>query len=205
MTALPSEPVASDLTPAKAESNPMDKVGIVASVACAIHCLIAPLLLLFLPAFGTIWSHPAAHWIMAALVLPLALIVIYRGYRKHRRRSALVASGLGVVFIVAGLILPTTSEPGSGLGLTLAQGPTPVHADSDPASAACPDTCCPSIVQDAETGATHLSIPPASLSTIIGSVLLVLAHGINLHGCRCFSRSASPDAPASACGCVDPE
>lgn len=88
----------------------LDRIGITASLACAVHCLAAPFLLLLLPAAGSAWSHPAVHWVMAVLVLPLALWVIYRGYLKHRKTWTLVAAGAGSACIVAGLILPMVSS-----------------------------------------------------------------------------------------------
>ncbi|MFK7788014.1 MAG: MerC family mercury resistance protein, partial [Phycisphaeraceae bacterium] len=52
-----------------AERTWLDRLGIGASLLCAIHCLAAPFLLLLLPAAGSIWSHPAVHWILALLVV----------------------------------------------------------------------------------------------------------------------------------------
>lgn len=192
----------------------LDRLGIVASLACVVHCLAAPLLLLFLPVLGAWWSHPAAHWVLAALVLPLAGIVIVRGYRKHRRRIAVVALALGMVFIVAGLVLPHV-DGAQGFSLRVssaeAQALDPELSSSllvldqaDPGAAGdgCTETCCPSVAIDAETGqATGMAFPPGSLATFWGSVFLVLAHAVNLHGCVCLTRSAK--AAADGCGCVD--
>lgn len=190
-----------------------DRLGIFASVACVVHCLAAPLLLLFLPVLGAWWSHPAAHWALAALVLPLAGFVVMRGYRKHRRRIAVVALVLGCVFIVAGLVLPHV-EGASGLSFGLssaeAQAVDPGldellvlagDASADAADEECSDTCCPSLAVDAETGKASFNFPPGSVATFLGSVFLVLAHGVNLHGCLCLRRSAQ--ASADGCGCVD--
>ncbi|MEM9020684.1 MAG: MerC family mercury resistance protein [Planctomycetota bacterium] len=87
----------------------LDRVGITASVACAIHCLAAPFLLLLLPAAGAVWSDPKVHWGLAVLVLPLAVWVIYRGYQKHGKRLTLVAAVTGSGFVIAGLIAPMVS------------------------------------------------------------------------------------------------
>jgi len=183
-----------------------DRLGIIASVGCAVHCLVAPFLLLLLPTLGSVWSHPAAHWVLAALVLPLAGVVIWRGYRLHRKRLALVAMGLGAMFILAGLILPVW--PANADAAVTPASANVVHAShaagsppaADPAPAeACTEACCPTIVQDAETGSLSMTLPPASLVTIVGSVLLVIAHAINLWGCRCFAATAGHDA--GTCGC----
>lgn len=67
-----------------------DRIGVAASILCAIHCAVAPVLLLSLPAFGRIWAHPASHALVAVLVIPLAIFAIRKGFRRHRNR--LVAS-----------------------------------------------------------------------------------------------------------------
>ena len=196
--------VADDTSAPQADAYPhaskFDSVGIAASLACAIHCLVAPFLLLLLPAAGSIWAHPAVHWILAALVLPLALVVVFRGYRLHRRRSAVAAAVLGAGFIVAGL-LPGMSTRFPAATLPLDGAPSFVQSllPAGAAAETCTETCCPSIATDSQTGSTNLTIPPASLVTIIGSVLLITAHGINLYGCHCFRRKQDPEG--NSCGC----
>jgi hypothetical protein len=196
-----------DASPARVVRNGLasrfDRLGIAASMACAIHCIVAPLLLLLLPAVGSIWSHPSVHWILAALVLPLALIVVSRGYRHHRHRSAVIAAILGAALIVAGLLIPAANTEPSAAMSALADTPQShqpmqlTHA----AAESCTNTCCPSIAVDPQSGSMSLNVPSASLVTIIGSVLLVLAHGINLYGCRCLSRAGDPRT--TTCGCPD--
>lgn len=197
---------ASLLTPdIAAPPSRWDRLGIVASLGCAVHCLAAPFLLLLLPTLGSVWSHPAAHWVLAALVLPLAGIVVWRGYRLHRKRLALIAMGLGAAFIIAGLILPAL--PAAGLTAVSSESVHFGHVagaagEGMPLGVAsvCTDTsCCPTLVKDAETGSLAMSIPPAGIVTLIGSVMLVFAHGINLWGCRCFSRTSAHDV--GTCGC----
>ncbi|MEM1028121.1 MAG: MerC domain-containing protein [Planctomycetota bacterium] len=187
-----------------------DRLGIIASLACVVHCLAAPFLLLLLPTLGSMWSHPAAHWVLAALVLPLAGVVVWRGYRLHRKRLALIAVGLGAVLIVAGLVLPALPAEGG----TSASAASTASAESFEfglvshgigeggtagAEPTCTESCCPSLTQDPETGSLAMSIPPAGIVTLVGSVLLVFAHGINLWGCRCFSQAAANGV--GACGC----
>jgi hypothetical protein len=141
-----------------------DRIGVVASILCAIHCLVTPPLLLLLPTFGRAWAHPASHWIMALLVVPLAFLALRQGFWIHRRKWVLVAGGLGVTLILAGAALP--------------------YFDSSEATGgedAC-DSCCPSL-HTAATGETRLEIPPASVVTTLGGIALILAHAGNLR-CR---------------------
>ena len=53
----------------------LDRTGVIASVGCAIHCMVAPLLVVFAPTLGGWWVHPATHLLIAALVLPNANLV----------------------------------------------------------------------------------------------------------------------------------
>lgn len=206
-------------------SGKMDRLGIAASLACAIHCLIAPFLLLVLPVAGTAWSHPVVHWVLAALVIPLAIFVIFRGARQHKRYIAMVFAVLGAGFILAGLVIPhlpaDSSSTASGDSATTELTAAPVASvvlvlndesdeSDESANTTSPstnahthvhtDTCCPTINIDPETGEKQFNLPAASIVTIIGSVLLILAHGTNLYACHCFSRDAAA-AHDSDCGC----
>lgn len=186
MTANPSLTLPATVSTRHVPAARLDKMGIAASLTCAVHCLATPILLLLLPVAGAIWAHPLAHWVLAALVLPLALVVVYRGYRHHRRHSAMAAAVLGASFIIAGLLLPELNF--------FAESPSQT-AEMVP----CTDTCCPTVSFDQATGTAHFNFPAGSIATLIGSVLLVLAHAINLYGCRCLSRA--PREEASPCGC----
>ncbi len=180
----------------------LDKLGITASFACVIHCLVAPFLLLLLPTLGSVWADPWVHWVLAALVLPLALLVIYRGYRRHGRRWVIVAALCGVALVMAGLIAPYISDR------PLVQAPAPAFlanlggsAPLAPATephATCADGCCPTLAVS-ETGAARLGLPAGGLLTMLGSVLLIAGHTGNLLACRCFTRGHADKA--SGCGC----
>ncbi len=179
----------------------LDRLGIVASVACMVHCLVAPFLLLLLPAAGSIWAHPAAHWVLAVLVLPLAVMTVWRGYLHHRRRLALVAAAVGAALIVVGLVLPhvggtEASVASTFVGSGAAEGHGGLHAEA----AACTDTCCPAITQDPVTGALGFHLPSGGLVTLLGSAFLVMAHGVNIYGCRCLTRPGQVCSPGCGSG-----
>jgi len=128
------------------KSARLDRIGVVASAACAVHCLVAPLLMLALPVTGAIWSHWSVHWILAVLVLPLACWVIYRGYRRHGRRLALVAAGLGSALIVAGLMILPMVDTDWGVSASLPAwmggGLAATAGGAEGEHAACADAAC---------------------------------------------------------------
>ena len=147
-------------------SSQLDKWGIFVSLLCGIHCLSAPLLFIFLPAFAEIWGHPLSHILIAIVILPLACTVLIKGYLIHKRRWILLTTTLGIVAVISSCILPYL-----------------VEAPPD-----C-DTCCPQVVTT-DTDQVAIQFPLASIAAITGSVLLVISHLGNLICCRkCLSVS----------------
>lgn len=80
-----------------------DGVGIVTSVACAIHCAVLPLIVSSLPLFGlNLIHHPLFEWSMIGLALLIGTYSLSHGYRRHHRQLMPVwmfAAGAG--FLVA--------------------------------------------------------------------------------------------------------
>ncbi|MEO0794761.1 MAG: MerC domain-containing protein [Verrucomicrobiota bacterium] len=162
-----------------------DKIGIVASALCAVHCAVTPILLLMAPAFGKAWSNPMTHWVMAAFVIPVAAIMMVKGYEKTRRRSMVLLGVLGIGFVLAGAIVPSLENASSPSGLgehaLISGGSVPQAQGAD---SGCSEVCCPS-VQTTETGEWKLNFPMASILTTLGGLFLVGTHVSNL--CRCKS------------------
>ncbi|MDB4401748.1 MerC family mercury resistance protein [bacterium] len=77
-----------------------DRFGVAASVLCAIHCALAPILLIFLPTFGKIWAHPASHALVAIFIVPLAAFTLLKGYRKHGKRWIAVSAMAGIFLVL---------------------------------------------------------------------------------------------------------
>jgi len=63
-----------------------DALGIGASVACAIHCAVLPLLLSSLPLFGiNIINNYSFEYFMIALAFVVGSYALWHGYKKHHR------------------------------------------------------------------------------------------------------------------------
>ncbi|SDD80016.1 MerC domain-containing protein [Aquimonas voraii] len=78
-----------------------DRIGAIASAVCAVHCASWPFLLAVLPALGS--SLLASEWLERGFVVfatLLAIASLAHGFRRHRRRSAMVlaAPGLGLIW-----------------------------------------------------------------------------------------------------------
>jgi hypothetical protein len=83
-----------------------DTIGVIASILCAIHCALTPVLLILLPTFGKGWAHPATHWGMAIIVIPIALFMMLTSYKKHAKKKVIYVGSIGIALIIVGAILP---------------------------------------------------------------------------------------------------
>jgi hypothetical protein len=83
----------------------LDRLGIGVSLACLIHCLALPLLLIFLP-FGQLFTrwHLPFHILIFLLAAPTAYVSLRQGYRHHRQRVILILGALGCLLIFSNVI-----------------------------------------------------------------------------------------------------
>ena len=173
-------------------SDRLDKIGGLASTACAIHCLIAPVLFLTLPAFAEIWAHPASHALMAIWVVPMALTVVIHGYRKHRQKWVSAAALVGIACILTGSALPYLPADSNTLTVNSLNVDS-LDVDSLDAVAMTTEEscdCCPSLVTD-QSGDMSLHWPPAGIATVMGSGFMIVSHWGNR---RCSRRCCESES-----------
>ena len=158
-----------------------DLIGVVASIACAIHCAAMPFIVGFLPAMGlSFLADDSFHKIMVGVCSLLAASAFIPGLRRHGRRlPVMVATGGLVMISVAAFALE--DECCSSCDLP---------APSDPAKAQLSaEACCEHCVTDSGTlvsANAPTSTPNSSFSnsflpwiTPFGGLLLVTAHLTN--------------------------
>lgn len=197
-----------------------DRVGVAASVLCAIHCALAPILLLALPTFGKIWAHPASHILVAIFVVPLAAFSIWKGYQTHGRRWILVTASIGICAVLFGAMLPALNKEKSESQLSALlpeDAPEAVAAEDSlvetDGGSCCEESSCGVASNEAESvakteevvgcvddccpslvvnesGETSLHIPPAAIVTTLGGFFLIAAHIGNLCSCGHACRSS---------------
>lgn len=64
-----------------------DALGITASLACAIHCAVLPLMLTSLPVFGiNIVHNYVFEYCMIAIAFIVGIYALYHGYNKHHHK-----------------------------------------------------------------------------------------------------------------------
>ena len=64
-----------------------DRLGLVVSGACVVHCLLVPVVIATLPLWPLAdvlhgWLHP----VVALILVPTTLVAAVSGYRKHSRK-----------------------------------------------------------------------------------------------------------------------
>lgn len=79
----------------------LDKFAVSTSAICAIHCLCLPLLLGVFPAMGaTLFGEEFFHVLLLWLVIPLSLVALFLGCRKHKSRLVALMGLAGLTFLV---------------------------------------------------------------------------------------------------------
>jgi hypothetical protein len=85
-------------------SRAADLLGVGLSLACLIHCLALPLLLLAAPALSAWLALPETfHAIVLLLAVPAATLALSDGWRRHRHPYPVAAALTGIALLAAGL------------------------------------------------------------------------------------------------------
>jgi ABC-type nickel/cobalt efflux system permease component RcnA len=166
-----------------------DRLGIFASVACAIHCAATPVLLGTLPALKfTEWmASPLFHQIAAAVCCGIVALAIWPAFVRFRDYRILSLSSIGLGLILsAAFFLPDNC---CSQDLKEVQA-VALHSESQHSDASCSEHGHEhEHIHDHGHG--HESSPAASMQlagigafqpwmTPLGGVLLIAAHGLNL-------------------------
>ena len=80
-----------------------DALGISASLACAIHCAILPMILTSLPILGVnIIQNLAFEYFMIVLAFSIGAYSLWHGYKKHHHSYIpLLVFLVGILFLIA--------------------------------------------------------------------------------------------------------
>ena len=81
-----------------------DFAGFMASMLCAIHCSILPILLSVGLLGGLSWMEsPTVEFVLIGISLTIALLALRKGYYHHHTTSAIYLVLLGFSFFIVGL------------------------------------------------------------------------------------------------------
>lgn len=83
-----------------------DRLAIGLSIACAIHCLALPVLLILLPSMTALQlNNEAFHLWMVAVVLPSSIYALSMGCKQHKRYQLFILGSIGLTLLVIALLL----------------------------------------------------------------------------------------------------
>lgn len=88
------------------EIDRWDRIGLLLSGLCAIHCLVTPLLILSLPLLAEKFASPWVHIVMALFVVPVGLFAFWSGYRHHQKNHILALGFAGLALIGSAAVGP---------------------------------------------------------------------------------------------------
>ena len=84
----------------------LDKAGMVASITCAVHCMIMPLIITLLPIFGlSLFATEEFEWFLLMISAILGMVSLCFGFKKHKSYRAFSFLGIGLTLIVIGRLM----------------------------------------------------------------------------------------------------
>ena len=190
-----------DAATASAGSALSDQAGIIASVACAVHCAAMPLVLSYLPVLGLGWlADESFHRVMTFVCFGLAICAFVPGWRRHGSLAPACVGALGLsiiayaAFALEGECCPTCVAQDTEATATPVSA---AAASAAPPSSgpACTDEHCSLCAAEAETAPFETTQEPTEgpiaawaipFITPLGGGLLVAGHLINRQkSCQC--------------------
>ena len=79
----------------------LDLTAIILSALCALHCLFIPLDLLFVPSLAAyFFAQEAFHQILIFFIIPISIIAMFLGCRKHKKYNIFLYGIIGVALLL---------------------------------------------------------------------------------------------------------
>ena len=86
--------------------NISDNLSICLSLACILHCIALPLLIIILPTFSSFWiNNENVHVILVILAIPISLFAMTKSLTKHHNYKCIFLAGLGLLMLVAAIFM----------------------------------------------------------------------------------------------------
>ena len=84
------------------KSTTLDKVAVMLSGVCILHCLLAPIVMTLVPIIfsNTLFSDLVFHQLMLWLVVPSSVIALFIGCRQHRNSVIAITGILGISMLI---------------------------------------------------------------------------------------------------------
>lgn len=83
------------------QSDLLDKAAVTLSGLCLLHCLLVPVIVTALPFFSQ-FSERHLHAEMLVIVLPISLIALTSGFRRHANKRIVGWGIVGLLLLIVG-------------------------------------------------------------------------------------------------------
>lgn len=83
------------------KSNTLDQVAVALSGLCLLHCLLLPIVIVALPFLGQ-FSDDHFHVQMLLVVVPVSLVALGTGFRRHRDARIILTGVAGLALLIVG-------------------------------------------------------------------------------------------------------
>ncbi len=167
------------------EMQMWDRVGLVVSGLCMVHCVAMPMLFAFAPTASRLFGNFNAHAWLAGISLFIAFATFIPSFLQHRHRGVLTLALTGLSIIALAAINDDCCQPASNNGCTLCRTEQACpHVGGTPTSDG-PDVGVRTTNTDRSqpANATASDLSWASLwrrwQTPFGGALLAIAHVLN--------------------------
>ena len=78
--------------------------GILCSVACAIHCMLIPVITLLSPTLTSYFENEWIHIGLLFIVVPIALTSFYQQKRIHEKIKPMILGSIGIFFLISAIV-----------------------------------------------------------------------------------------------------
>ncbi|MGB0454746.1 MAG: MerC domain-containing protein [Bacteriovoracaceae bacterium] len=85
--------------------NKLDKAGIICSGACAVHCLLIPILAYASPLIFGFLKNEFIHLGLLIALVPIALIVFTKSQKLHGDSKPLILGAIGITLLISAVLL----------------------------------------------------------------------------------------------------
>ena len=164
-----------------------DRAGLMASLACAVHCAAMPIVISYLPSLGLSWmAGERFHQWMAGICAAIAFLAFVPGFKRHGYIAPAVLGMVGIGFLTSAAFFLEECCP----SCESRQKSPSAACEACEACEACDSTgkACESVSATSVADSTSWFGNLTRFVTPLGGCILIVAHLLNHRsGCQCCS------------------
>lgn len=88
------------------QTQSLDKVGMLLSGLCVIHCIATPFLIMFSPMVAHFFDSKWSHLGIFLFIVPVAYFTFWRFYKNHRNKKPMILGTIGILLLCLALLSP---------------------------------------------------------------------------------------------------